>query len=146
MTRRNRLLKTLSVILPSGALGASVLLALTSPASAMSAQTPAADAPPARTESVAARLQAIRAGVSVIAATDVSQATEGAGVVPIGADPAGDPKATPTWWGNGGFGRWRLGWGNGGGWRNGGWGNGWHNGGWGNGWHNGGWRNFWHNW
>jgi hypothetical protein len=47
------------------------------------------------------------------------------------SDASGDPKATPTWWGNGGFGRWRLGWGNG-----------WHNGGWGNG---GGWNNFWHN-
>jgi len=140
MAQSNRILKALSLVLPAGAVGASVLLALASTdALAVSNQT--ATSPPASGETVSTRLQAIRTGVS-----DMGSA--------IGMD--GDAKATPAWWGNGGWGRWHPGWGNGG-WRNGGWGNGgWHNGGWGNGgwgnggWHNGGWgngwHNFWHNW
>jgi rSAM-associated Gly-rich repeat protein len=144
MANRNRILKTLSVVLPAGAFGASVLLALAaSEASAASITNQQTSTTPP--QSISARLQTIRAGVS-----DMSGSAS--------FDPEGDATATPAWWGNGGWGRWHGGWGNGGmGWRNGGWGNGgWHNGGWGNGgwgnvgwgnggWHNG-WHNFWHNW
>jgi rSAM-associated Gly-rich repeat protein len=153
MANRNRILKTLSVVLPAGAFGASVLLALAaSEASAMPNTNPQNSKPPE--QSISTRLRTIRAGVS-----DMSGSAS--------FDPQGDATATPAWWGNGGWGnggwgnggwgRWRLGWGNGGlgwgngGWGNGGWHNGWHNGGWGNigwgngGWHNG-WHNYWHNW
>jgi rSAM-associated Gly-rich repeat protein len=136
MAQWNRIFKALAVVLPAGAVGASVLLALaSSDALAVSNQNTASQ--PTAGESVSTRLQAIRSGVS-----DLSGSA---------SDPQSDAKASPTWWGNGGWGRWGGGWGNGG-WRNGGWGNGgWHNGGWGNGgWHNGGWgngwHNFWHNW
>jgi hypothetical protein len=161
VTRPNSLLKALKTLLPAGALGASTTLAMYSVAQAL----PNASADPsdatAPVQSVSTRLQSIRNGVATVAASN-DHAAEGAGISLVGtSDPSGDPKAVPTWWGNGGFGRWRLGWGNGwhngggwgngwhnGGWRNG-WGNGWHNGGWGNGWgngwHNGGWNNFWHN-
>jgi rSAM-associated Gly-rich repeat protein len=139
--------KALSLVLPAGALGASLLLAMSSAQAAASA-VPAAD--PADQPGVAARLQAIRAGVAEIA----TPATEGS----VQVAPIAGGGLVPTWWGNGGWGRWHPGWGNGGwrfGWHNGGWGNGggWHNGGWGNGgWGNGGWpnwgicwHNFWHN-
>jgi rSAM-associated Gly-rich repeat protein len=144
MANRNRILRALSVVLPAGAFGASVLLALAASEACAASNT---SQQPSTTpqQSVSTRLQTIRAGVS-----DMSGSAS--------FDPQGDAKATPAWWGNGGWGRWRLGWGNGGfGWHNGGWGNGgWHNGGWGNGgwgnggwgnggWHNG-WHNFWHNW
>jgi rSAM-associated Gly-rich repeat protein len=137
MASRNRLLKALSAILPGGLAGASVLLALAA-TDASAASNKANSALPSK-DSVSTRLQAIRSGVSDVtgSATDPAQ---------------NDPAAAPAWWGNGGFGRWGVGWGNGG-WHNGGWGNGgWHNGGWGNGgwhnggWGNGGWHNFWHNW
>ncbi|HTD73274.1 MAG TPA: GrrA/OscA1 family cyclophane-containing rSAM-modified RiPP [Steroidobacteraceae bacterium] len=132
MPQWNALLKALSVILPAGAVGASVLLALASTdASAISNQSN--NAPPSG-ESVSTRLQEIRTGISDMTGSATDPAADGA-------------KAAPAWWGNGGWGRWRPGWGNGG-WGNGGWHN-WHNwpnGGWGNGgWHNG-WHNFWHNW
>jgi rSAM-associated Gly-rich repeat protein len=138
ITTRNRLAKALAVVLPAGAFGASVVLALASSgaASAAAGQNPSSQ--PTSGEGVSIRLQQIRTGISSM----TGSADEG---------PDGAAKATPTWWGNGGWGRWHLGWGNGGlGWRNGGWGNGgwpnWHNGGWGNGgWGNGGWHNFWHN-
>ena len=144
MANRNRILKTLSLVLPAGAFGASVLLALAATeAGAATGTNPQTSTTPQ--QSISTRLQTIRAGVS-----DMSGSA--------GFDPEGDATATPAWWGNGGWGRWRAGWGNGGwGWHNGGWGNGgWHNGGWGNGgwgnggwgnggWHNG-WHNFWHNW
>jgi rSAM-associated Gly-rich repeat protein len=141
MATRNRLAKALAVVLPPGAFGASVVLALAS----SSVASPVADpnAQSASGEGVSIRLQEIRTGISSMSGS-ASDGTEG------------NAKASPAWWGNGGWGRWHLGWGNGGGgwrnggWRNGGWGNGgwpnWHNGGWGNGgWHNG-WHNFWHNW
>ena len=146
MAEWNRLFKALSVVLPAGAFGASVLLALaaTEASAASNSNQPTNAPPPTSQESVSTRLQSIRSGVSDMTGS-------------ASFDPEGDAKATPAWWGNGGWGRWHLGWGNGGGWRNGGWGNGgwgnggWHNGGWGNGgWHNGGWgngwHNFWHNW
>jgi rSAM-associated Gly-rich repeat protein len=144
MANRNRILKTLSVVLPAGAFGASVLLALAA-SDASAAPNANQQTPTTPQQSISTRLQTIRAGVS-----DMSGSAS--------FDPQGDAKATPAWWGNGGWGRWHAGWGNGGfgwhnggwgngGWRNGGWGNGgWGNGGWGNGgWHNG-WHNFWHNW
>jgi rSAM-associated Gly-rich repeat protein len=147
MAEWNRLFKALSVVLPAGAFGASVLLALaaTEASAASNSNQPTNAPPPTSQESVSTRLQAIRSAVSDMTGS-------------ASFDPEGDAKATPAWWGNGGL---HLGWGNGGGWRNGGWGNGgwgngWHNGGWGNGgwgnggWHNGGWgngwHNFWHNW
>jgi rSAM-associated Gly-rich repeat protein len=139
MPQRNALVKALSVVLPAGAVGASVLLALASTdASAISNQSNTA---PPSGQSVSTRLQEIRIGVSDMTGSATDPAEGGA-------------KAEPAWWGNGGWGRWHLGWRNGGwgnggwhNWGNGGWGNGgWGNGGWGNGgWHNG-WHNFWHNW
>ena len=139
MANRSRILKALSVVLPAGAFGASVLLALAASEASAASNT---NQQPSTTpqQSISTRLQTIRAGVS-----DMSGSAS--------FDPQADATAAPAWWGNGGWGRWRAGWGNGGfGWRNGGWGNGgWHNGGWGNGgwgnggWHNG-WHNFWHNW
>jgi rSAM-associated Gly-rich repeat protein len=136
MTRRNRILKALSLILPAGALGASVALALTC-SDAMAAQDKTSAPDQTSQENIATRLHIIRTGVSSIA---------GSGTADI--ETRADARFTPVWWGNGGFGRWHLGWGNGG-WGNGGWHN-WHNG-WNNGWHNGGWgnggwHNFWHNW
>jgi rSAM-associated Gly-rich repeat protein len=126
----NRLLKALSMVLPVGAVGASVLLALAS-TDAAAATNQTNNAAPPNGESVSTRLQAIRSGVSDMTGSAV--------------DPGqGEPAAAPAWWGNGGWGRWHMGWRNGG-WGNGGWHN-WGNGGWGNGgWHNG-WHNFWHNW
>ena len=117
----NRVLRKLSVVLPAGAFGASVLLALAaSEASAASNSNPQINTPTTPEQSISARLQTIRAGVSDMTGS-------------ASFDPEGDAKATPVWWGNGGWGRWRMGWGNGGlGWGNGGWHNGWHN--------------FWHNW
>jgi hypothetical protein len=158
VTRPTSLLKALKTLLPAGALGASATLAMHSVAQALPNQPADKNDAASPAEPVGVRLQAIRSGVTTLAASD-EHGSEGAGISLVGtSDPSGDPKATPTWWGNGGFGRWRLGWGNGGwgnGWHNGGWrngwGNGWHNGGWGNGWHNGGWgngggwNNFWHN-
>ena|ERR1700742_1812322 len=129
MAQWNRLFNALSVVLPAGAVGASVLLALASTNAAASA-TQNSNASPPSGESVSTRLQAIRSGVSDMTGS--------------ASDPAdkNEASAAPAWWGNGGWGRWRLGWGNGG-WHN--WHN-WGNGGWGNGgWHNG-WHNFWHNW
>ena len=134
MSVKTQVSKALSVVLPGGSLGASIVLALM-------AQTPAAEAAqvagqPDAAGSVAERLAEIRSGVSAMPDANTSAGS---------ADPAPQsaPELLPTWWGNGGWGRWHLGWGNGGwpnwhNWHN--WGNGgWHN--WGNGWHN-----FWHNW
>jgi rSAM-associated Gly-rich repeat protein len=135
MSVKTQVSKALSVVLPGGALGASIVLALMSQApAAHAAQIPSqAD----RSGSVAERLAVIRSGVSSL--SDGDAAAGSADLTPEGA-----AKLVPTWWGNGGWGRWRLGWGNGG-WPN--WHNGWHN--WGNAgwpnWHNA-WHNFWHNW
>jgi rSAM-associated Gly-rich repeat protein len=140
MSTKNRLSRALSLVLPSGAIGASVLLALSS-AKAVVSPTPPADTNPEQ-PGVAARLQAIRAGVAEIATPSTGGSAQ--------TDPPDSGGVVPTWWGNGGWGRWHPGWGNGGwrwGWHNGGWGNGgWPNG-WHNGWHNwgNGWHNYWHN-
>jgi rSAM-associated Gly-rich repeat protein len=135
MSARTRISRALSVVLPGGAIGASIVLALScaaTDAAVSKASTPQA---PSSQDGVAERLRAIRAGVA-----ELTTPPDGAGSAAV---PAGDAAAaTPTWWGNGGWGRWHMGWGNGGF----GWPNGWHN--WGNGWHNwgNGWHNFWHNW
>jgi rSAM-associated Gly-rich repeat protein len=134
MPQWNALSKALSMVLPAGAVGASVLLALAS-SDALAMSNPSNTAPPSR-ESVSTLLQEIRSGISDISGSAIDPSEDGT-------------KAEPAWWGNGGWGRWHLGWRNGG-WGNGGWHNwgngGWGNGGWGNGgWHNG-WHNFWHNW
>ena len=147
MSNERKLSGALAALLPGGALGASLLLALASnTGEARTSQ--AVEAAPA--PSVADRLTAIRAAVS-----DLGPKIAGASQSSGSADfaPADGARAEPTWWGNGGWGRWRFGWGNHGlgwpnwpnwhNWANGGWGNG----GWGNGgWHNGGWHNYWHNW
>jgi rSAM-associated Gly-rich repeat protein len=136
MAKWNRIFKALSVVLPAGAVGASVLLALASSDAQAMANQNASSQPSG--ESVSTRLQMIRAGVSGMTGSAAGETEDAA-------------KAAPAWWGNGGWGRWHPGWGNGGwgngGWHNGGWGNGgWHNGGWGNGGWSNGWHNFWHNW
>jgi hypothetical protein len=143
MSTEKRISKALAALLPGGALGASILLALTSPNVTEARSTQAADSPsPAN---VAERLLAIRSAVSHM---ETSSQSSGSAEFESG----GPERAEPTWWGNGGWGRWRFGWGNHGfGWPN--WHN-WHNwgnGGWGNGgsnnggWNNGGWHNYWHN-
>jgi rSAM-associated Gly-rich repeat protein len=136
MSSSSRVTRALRLVLPGGALGASLVLVLvSSPSAARASAAPA----PNSGQGVADRLQAIRAGVAEIGRS-------GTALAPA---PTDDTGVVPTWWGNGGWGRWHFGWGNGGfgwpNWHN--WGNGWHNwgnGGWNNGWHNG-WHNFWHN-
>jgi|SRR3984957_9171449 hypothetical protein len=151
MSNQQRLSKALAALLPRGAFGASLLLAIASnPSEARPSQTVDPASPP----NVAERLTAIRAAVSNIS-PDIAAAPRSSGSAEFA--PADGTRAEQTWWGNGGWGRWNLGWGNHGlgwpNWHNGGWGNGgWHNGGWGNGgwhnagWGNGGWHNYWHNW
>ena len=138
MSTQNRISKALAALLPGGALGASILLALTSPSVTEARSSQAADPPPPA--NVSERLLAIRSAVSHMEASSQSSGS-------AELESGDSARAEPTWWGNGGWGRWRLGWGNGGfGWPN--WHN-WHNwgnGGWGNGgWNNGGWHNYWHN-
>jgi rSAM-associated Gly-rich repeat protein len=137
MGAQNRISKALAALLPGGTLGASILLALTSPSVTEAKSVQATDTPPAN---VSERLLAIRSAVTHMEASSPSS-----GSAEFESD--NSARAAPTWWGNGGWGRWRLGWRNGGfGWPN--WHN-WHNGGnggWGNGgWNNGGWHNYWHN-
>jgi len=136
MSTQNRVSKALAALLPGGALSASILLALTSPSVAEARSSQAADSPPLT--SVSERLLAIRSAVS-----DMEASSQASGSAEF--EPGNSGRVEPTWWGNGGWGRWRRGWGNGGfGWPN--WHN-WHN--WGNGgnggWNNGGWHNYWHN-
>ena len=141
MSTQNRISKALVALLPGGALGASILLALTSPSVSGARSSQAADPPVSA--NVSERLLAIRSAVS-----RMESSSESSGSAEF--EPGDSGRAEPTWWGNGGWGRWRLGWRNGGfGWPN--WHN-WHNwgnggrSGWGNGgWNNGGWHNYWHN-
>jgi rSAM-associated Gly-rich repeat protein len=137
MSTQKRISKALAALLPGGALGASILLALTSPSVTEARSTQAEDPPsPAN---VSERLLAIRSAVSHL---EASSQSSGSAELEFG----GSERAEPTWWGNGGRGRWRFGWGNHGfgwpNWHN--WGNGgWRNGGWNNGgWNNGGWHNY----
>jgi hypothetical protein len=138
MSTQNRISKALAALLPGGALGASILLALTSPSVTEARSSQAADHPPLT--NISERLLAIRSAVSNMEASAQSSGS-------AEFEPGDSGRAEPTWWGNGGWGRWRSGWRNGGfGWPN--WHN-WHN--WGNGgsgnggWNNGGWHNYWHN-
>ena len=117
--------KVLSVLLPAGALGMSILLGSAGAQAAPEASDPQAAAP----SRVAQRLAAIRDAVS-----DVT--LEEGQPVPAPAD--GERLAWHNW-ANFGIGlplwnNWRNGWNN---WGNN-WRNGWNN--WGNGWHN--WANF----
>ena len=133
MASKNSVARALRVVLSGGALGASLVLALSASDAAAEAGGNGA-ALPGTDRSVSERLRSIRAGVDELAG---SQAGAGSAEPEQGAE----ARAAQTWWGNGGWGRWHMGWGNGGwGWPN------WHN--WGNGWHNwgNGWHNFWHNW
>jgi rSAM-associated Gly-rich repeat protein len=145
MSTQNRISKALSAVLPGGALGASIILALTSPTTTEARSYATGDpSPPA---GISERLRAIRAGVSAISDPAGSSGSAEQESVDSG-------RFVPAWWGNGGWGRWGFGWHNGG-WPN--WHNGWHNWGnggpannWGNGgpwnnWGNGGWHNYWHN-
>jgi rSAM-associated Gly-rich repeat protein len=112
MSDGRRSFRSLAKLLPAGALGLSIGLAVAS-AHATTSSDPA-------NGNVAARLKAIRSSVSAV-------------VQDAAAAEAPDDAVQLAWWGNG----WHRGWGNGG-WGNGGWHNwgngGWHN--WGNGWHN----------
>ncbi len=119
--------KILSVLLPAGALGMSILLGSAGAEAAreIALDPPAAGAAPR----IAERLAAIRDAVSEMAVPEA----EGA--------PAPEAGERLAWhnWANFGIGLplwndWRNGWKN---WGNG-WKNGWNN--WGNGWHN--WANF----
>jgi rSAM-associated Gly-rich repeat protein len=117
----NRTLKALSFLLPAGVLGVSVTLA-GAPANALPLSPEGAAAESGENPGVAARLRAIRDGVS-----DVVGQSDGDS---ISAD---FPNVLRAWWRN---------------FRNGGggWHRRWFNGGWHRGWRNGGgWRNF-RNW
>ena len=93
--RRSRLIKALSVLLPAGALGASVALA-SAPADTLGGSKPSAHLTSG--QSVAARLLEIRNGVS----TFDQQAA---------AEAYGDPKLLLARWLNGGgWNRRRFGW------------------------------------
>ena len=135
MSTKLSISQALSLLLPAGVLGASLLLATSS---AQAAASPSESEANLDQPGVAKRLQAIRSGMSNI----TTPAAEGSAEVEQAKG-----GLLPTWWGNAGWGRWHGGWGNGGwrfGWHNG-WPNGWHN--WGNGWNNwgNGWHNYWHN-
>jgi rSAM-associated Gly-rich repeat protein len=140
MSATKRTSKALALLIPTGVMGISSVLATQVMAETTSKGFAANERP------VADRLTDIRKAVSALKATTTSSA-------------APDVPLTLAEWLNfgGGVGWHNGGWGNGG-WHNGGWGNGgwhnapnWGNGGWGNGWHNapnwgnGGWHNFWHN-
>ena len=143
MASRSRTERALSILLRTGVLGASAVLATAqanSPPSTSSAEAKT----PETSSDVAERLQAIRESAGSL---DVAAA--------LFIDP--DEKTLLAQWVN--FGGGGAGWRNGGwrnaGWRNGPWGNaGWRNGGWRNApwangwnnWRNGPWQNFWRNW
>lgn len=127
MSLRDKYLRILSALAPSGAVGVSVLLASTVPS--MANQHPTSAEPSATpAPRVSERLDAIRGAMSEV--------TSGPGIEAT-VDVGGERKL--AWfnggWGNGGIGIF-LGppWGNWHDWNN------WHN--WGNGWHNGGWGNW----
>jgi rSAM-associated Gly-rich repeat protein len=128
---RNRTLKALSFLLPAGVLGVSVTLA-GAPANALPLSPQGAGAASGQNPGVAARLKAIRDGVSEVAGEPADDVFANVG--------EGFPNVLKAYWRNWRNGGWRPRWHNGGwGWRNGGWH--WRNGGW----RNGGWRN-WRNW
>jgi rSAM-associated Gly-rich repeat protein len=125
MSAKRRTSKALALLIPTGVLGISSVLAATQ----AQAEIPAANT--ADATAVANRLSEIRSAVSTVNNRVIEKSS-------------GEKLLLAEWLNFGGGMGWRNGgWGNGG-WHN--WGNGgWHNGGWGNGgWHN--WHNFWHNW
>ena len=149
MALRQRYLKILSMIVPLGAFGASLLLGSVAPATAREDPArfqPRADGRPP----VADRLAAIRQAVSEIAVGRGETTKDGQQLASWGNWRNGGGGAGAWRNGGGGAGAWRNGGGGAGAWRNGGWGGGgWRNGGpgWRNdGWRNGGWPNFWRNW
>jgi hypothetical protein len=108
MSLRRKYLKVLAELLPSGAIGVSLLLGSIIPSEA--AHHPAGTLPAASDLStVSERLAAIRGAVS-----DVT------GAVAAAHDDE-QQLAWGNWWRNGGWGNWRNGW------RNGGWHNWWRN-------------------
>ena len=118
--------KVLSVLLPAGAVGLSILLGSTG---AQAARESPLDPQATASPRVAERLAAVRDAVSAVTVPGPEAA------------PAPDSSERLAWhnWANFGIGLplwndWRNGWKN---WGNG-WKNGWNN--WGNGWHN--WANF----
>ena len=149
MASRSRTEQALSILLRTGVLGASTVLA-TAQANSPTSEQSATAATPDSSPDVAQRLQTIReiAGSSDVAAAlfiDPDEKTLLAQWVNFGGGGAG--------WRNGGWNN--SGWRNAG-WRNGPWGNaGWRNAGpwrnspwvapWNN-WRNGPWNNFWRNW
>jgi len=117
MSLRQKYLKTLSGIVPAGAVGVSLLLGSTVPVTA--SPDPAAQQPQASDqERVAERLAAIRDAVSAVGGEEAVR--------------RGDGYPRITWWGNGGWG-WRRPWG-GWGWPNWPHWNNWRQ--WNNGWRN----------
>jgi rSAM-associated Gly-rich repeat protein len=124
MSAKKRTSKALALLIPTGVLGISSVLA----APQAQAETPAGNT--ADATAVANRLSDIRSAVSAVNNRVIEKSSS-------------EKLLLAEWLNFGGGMGWRNGgWGNGG-WHNGGWGNGgWHN--WNNGWHN--WHNFWHNW
>jgi hypothetical protein len=104
MSTQNRISKALAALLPGGALGASILLALTSQSVTEARCSQTTDPPPAA--NVSERLLAIRSAVS-----NMEASSQSSGSAEFESGDSG--RAEPTWWGNGRWGRWRLGWGNG---------------------------------
>src|SRR5579862_8639141 len=99
MASKGRVARALKVVFSGGALGASLVLALSS-SEASAGVNPGAAAQSAAAGSVSERLRAIRAGVDDLR----SQAGPGS------AEPQqrDQPGAQQTWWGNGGWGRWHM--------------------------------------
>src|SRR5271155_5423931 len=100
MSIENRISKALAAILPGGALGASIVLALTAPTPADARSAAAADPTPA--VGISERLRAIRAGVS-----EISNSSGSSGAADFESGDSG--RFVPAWWGNGGWGRWHFG-------------------------------------
>ena len=127
MSAIERYRRILSVLLPAGALGMSILLGSTGAEAAREAPTGAQppDGAPGR---IAERLSAVRDAVSEITGIEDKAAAPLEGT---------DKLAWGNWanFGKGNWGNWKNKWKN---WKNN-WGNGWNN--WPNGWNNG-WRNY----
>ena len=108
MSLQRKYLKVLSELIPSGAIGVSLLLGAAAPGEATHHAGEARSAA-VGVSTVSERLAAIRGAVS-----DITGAA---------AEPQGEEQqlAWGNWWRNGGWGNWRNGW------RNGGWHNWWRN-------------------
>jgi hypothetical protein len=108
MSLRRKYLRVLSELIPSGAIGVSLLLGSATPSDA-TRQPAGAGLTVSDVSTVSERLAAIRGAVSEITGA--------------AAEPRVDEQqlAWGNWWRNGGWGNWRNGW------RNGGWHNWWRN-------------------